>query len=97
MCKDENELWFNFFFFLQIYSGVAMSSMSTLTVFLLLVYIRDLPWDVSPQVFVVLIIGGGMAILTSIRTVYPLWMGYVVYLMYPISLLMLYLLTVTGA
>ncbi|KAL7591841.1 hypothetical protein Lser_V15G32339 [Lactuca serriola] len=83
--------------FSRIYSGVAMSSMSTLTLFLLLVYIRDLPWDVSPQVFVVLVIGGGMAILTSTRTVYPLWMGYVVYLMYPISLLMLYLLTVTGA
>jgi len=71
-----------------------MSTMGTLTIFLLLVYIRDLPWEVSAQLFVVFIIGGGMAVFTSSRTVYPLWTGYVVYLMYPISLLMLYLLTV---
>ncbi|KAI3710192.1 hypothetical protein L2E82_39966 [Cichorium intybus] len=80
--------------FSKIYSGVSMSSMSTLTTFLLLVYIRDLPWDVSAQAFVVLLIGGGMAVFTSTRTTYPLWMGYMIYLIYPISLLMLYLLTI---
>ncbi|XP_035839750.1 sodium/calcium exchanger NCL1 isoform X2 [Helianthus annuus] len=78
----------------QIYSGVAMSSMSSLTTFLSIVYIRDLPWDVSAEVLVVFIICGVMAVFTSTRTVYPLWTGYAVYLMYPISLLMLYLLVV---
>ncbi|KAI3703744.1 hypothetical protein L1987_73938 [Smallanthus sonchifolius] len=78
----------------QIYSGVAMSSMSSLTTFLSIVYIRDLPWDVSAQVLVVLIICGVMAVFTSTRTVYPLWSGYVIFLLYPISLLMLYLLIV---
>ncbi|KAJ0451517.1 hypothetical protein HanHA300_Chr15g0568411 [Helianthus annuus] len=82
------------FIFLQIYSGVAMSSMSSLTTFLSIVYIRDLPWDVSAEVLVVFIICGVMAVFTSTRTVYPLWTGYAVYLMYPISLLMLYLLVV---
>ncbi|KAL8228714.1 hypothetical protein R6Q57_013614, partial [Mikania cordata] len=76
----------------QVYSGVAMSSMSSLITFLSIVYIRDLPWDVSAQVLVVLIICGVMAVFTSTRTVYPLWTGYVIYLLYPISLLMLYLL-----
>ncbi|KAI3495338.1 hypothetical protein L1887_37649 [Cichorium endivia] len=80
--------------FSQIYSGVSMSSMSSLTTFLIIVYIRDLSWDVSAQLLVMMIICVGMAILTSTRTVYPLWMGYVIYLMYPVSLLMLYLLTV---
>ncbi|KAK9064278.1 hypothetical protein SSX86_015658 [Deinandra increscens subsp. villosa] len=76
----------------QIYSSVAMSSMSSLTTFLSIVYMRDLPWDVSAQLLVVLIICGVMAVFTSTRTVYPLWTGYVIYLLYPLSLLMLYLL-----
>ncbi|XP_071699821.1 sodium/calcium exchanger NCL2-like [Rutidosis leptorrhynchoides] len=78
----------------QIYSGVAMSSLSSLTTFLSVVYIRDLPWDVSAQVLVVFIICGGMSIFTSTRTVYPLWTGYMIYLMYPVSLLALYMLIV---
>nr|XP_043622266.1 sodium/calcium exchanger NCL2-like [Erigeron canadensis] len=77
----------------QIYSGVFMSSMSSLSTFLLTVWIRDLPWDVSAEVLVVLIICGVMGVFTSTRTVFPLWTGYVGYLMYPLSLLMLYLLT----
>lgn len=84
----------NGFKFVQIYSGVFMNNMSSLTTFLLTVYIRDLAWDVSAEVFVVLIICGVMGIFTSTRTVFPLWSGYVGYLLYPISLLMLYLLTV---
>ncbi|KAJ0581661.1 hypothetical protein HanHA300_Chr04g0143621 [Helianthus annuus] len=70
-----------------------MSNMSSLTTFLLTVYIRDLPWDVSAEVLVVLIICGVMGVFTSTRIVFPLWTGYAGYLLYPISLLMLYLLT----
>ncbi|KAJ0927613.1 putative EF-hand domain pair protein CML [Helianthus annuus] len=77
----------------QIYSGVFMSNMSSLITFLLTVYIRDLPWDVSAEVLVVLIICGVMGVFTSTRIVFPLWTGYAGYLLYPISLLMLYLLT----
>ncbi|KAL8236128.1 hypothetical protein R6Q59_017209 [Mikania micrantha] len=78
----------------QIYSGVFMNNMSSLTTFLLTVYIRDLPWDVSAEVLVVLIICGVMGVFTSTRTVFPLWTGYLSYLLYPISLLVLFLLTV---
>ncbi|KAI3800833.1 hypothetical protein L1987_28930 [Smallanthus sonchifolius] len=78
----------------QIYSGVFMSNMSSLTTFLLTVYIRDLAWNVSAEVLVVLIICGVMGVFTSTRTIFPLWTGYVGYLLYPTSLLMLYLLTV---
>ncbi|XP_076937773.1 sodium/calcium exchanger NCL2-like [Bidens hawaiensis] len=77
----------------QIYSGVFMSNMSSLTTFLLTVFIRDLPWDVSAEVLVVLVICGVMGVFTSTRTVFPLWTGYAGYVLYPTSLLMLYLLT----
>ncbi|KAL8228713.1 hypothetical protein R6Q57_013613 [Mikania cordata] len=77
----------------QIYSGVFMSNMSSLATFLLTVYIRNLSWDVSAEVLVVLIICGVMGVFTSTRTIFPLWTGYVGYMLYPLSLLMLYLLT----
>ncbi|MFS8015751.1 putative EF-hand domain pair protein CML [Helianthus anomalus] len=83
----------NFYILVKIYSGVFMSNTSSLTTFLLTVYIRDLPWDVSAEVLVVLIICSVMGVFTSTRTIFPLWTGYVGYLLYPISLLMLYLLT----
>ncbi|KAM0054596.1 putative EF-hand domain-containing protein [Helianthus debilis subsp. tardiflorus] len=77
----------------QIYSGVFMSNMSSLSTFLVTVYIKDVPWDVSAQVLVVFVICVVMGIFTSTRTVFPLWTGFVGYLFYPISILMLYLLT----
>ncbi|MFS8015756.1 putative EF-hand domain pair protein CML [Helianthus anomalus] len=77
----------------QIYSGMFMSSMSSLSTFLVTVYIKDVPWDVSAQVLVVFVICVVMGIFTSTRTVFPLWTGFVGYLFYPISILMLYLLT----
>ncbi|KAI3710197.1 hypothetical protein L2E82_39971 [Cichorium intybus] len=78
----------------QIYVGVFTSNMSSLATFLLIVYLRDVPWDVSAEVLVVLVICGVMGVFTSTRTVFPLWTGYAVYLLYPTSLIMLYLLTV---
>ncbi|XP_076903560.1 sodium/calcium exchanger NCL2-like [Bidens hawaiensis] len=78
----------------QIYSGVFMSNMSSLSTFLLTVYIKGEPWDVSAEVLVVLVICVAMGIFTSTRIIFPLWTGYVGYLFYPIAILMLYLLNV---
>lgn len=71
-----------------------MSNMSSLSTFLLTVYIKDVPWDVSAEVLVVFVICVAVGIFTSTRTVFPLWTGFVGYLFYPIAILMLYLLTV---
>nr|GEY36945.1 sodium/calcium exchanger NCL2-like [Tanacetum cinerariifolium] len=61
----------------QIYSGVYMSNLSSLSTFLLTVYIRNLAWDVTAEVLVVLLICGVMGVFTSTRTIFPLWTGYV--------------------
>ncbi|KAL8248224.1 hypothetical protein R6Q59_005092 [Mikania micrantha] len=78
----------------QIYSGMFSSTMSSLSTFLLTVYIKDVPWDVTAEVLVMLVISVVMGIFTSTRTVFPLWTGFVGYVFYPISILMLYLLIV---
>ncbi|GFY91828.1 sodium/calcium exchanger family protein / calcium-binding EF hand family protein [Actinidia rufa] len=77
----------------EIYGAVFMNNVMGLIMFLILVYIRNLPWDVSAEVLVVLIICLVMGVFTSVRTSFPLWTSLVAYLLYPISLLLLYVLT----
>lgn len=77
----------------EIYDAVFMNNIMGLTTFLALVYIRNLSWDVSAEVLVVLIICTAMGIFTSLRTKIPIWTSFVAFLLYPISLLLLYVLT----
>lgn len=77
----------------QIYGSVFMGNMIGLTTFLLVVYIRDIPVDASAEFLVAIIICTGMGVFTGFRTTFPLWTSYLVILMYPISLVTLYILT----
>lgn len=70
-----------------------MGNMIGLTTFLLVVYIRDIPVDASAEFLVAIIVCTGMGVFTGFRTTFPLWTSYLVILMYPISLVTLYILT----
>ncbi|XP_073122308.1 sodium/calcium exchanger NCL2-like [Henckelia pumila] len=76
-----------------LYGGVFMNNIIGLIVFLTPVYARDLNSTVSVEVVVVLIICIVMTLLTCLRTTYPIWVGYLVLFLYPISLALVYLLT----
>ncbi|KAI8567924.1 hypothetical protein RHMOL_Rhmol02G0158800 [Rhododendron molle] len=77
----------------EVYGAVFMNNMMGLAMFLALVYIRNLSWDVSAEVLVVLVICTAMGIFTSVCTKFPIWTSFVAFLLYPISLLLLYVLT----
>ncbi|KAE7995796.1 hypothetical protein FH972_000564 [Carpinus fangiana] len=79
--------------FSEIYNEVFMNNMMGLATFLALVYIRDLSWDVSAEVLVVLLICTGMTLFTSFCTKFPFWTCILAYLLYPFSLLLIYVLT----
>ncbi|KAG7959074.1 hypothetical protein I3843_10G054600 [Carya illinoinensis] len=79
--------------FSEIYNGVFMNNMMGLVIFLALVLIRDLSWDVSAEILVVLLICTAMGLFTSFRTKFPFWTSILAYLLYPLSLLIIYLLT----
>ncbi|KAG2683891.1 hypothetical protein I3760_10G055100 [Carya illinoinensis] len=79
--------------FSEIYNGVFMNNMMGLVIFLSLVYIRDLSWDVSAEILVVLLICTAMGLFTSFRTKFPFWTSILAYLLYPLSLLIIYVLT----
>ncbi|KAK4858859.1 hypothetical protein QYF36_023071 [Acer negundo] len=79
--------------FSEIYGGVFMNNMMGLVIFLTLVYIRNISWDVSAEVLIVLIICTAMGVFASFSTKFPFWTSIVAYLLYPISLLLLYIFT----
>ncbi|KAF8413791.1 hypothetical protein HHK36_001784 [Tetracentron sinense] len=78
--------------FSEIYGAVTMNNTLCLAVFLALVYVRDLTWEFSAEVLVILIVCILMSIFASFRTTFPLWTCSVAYALYPLSLVLIYLL-----
>ncbi|KAI3942219.1 hypothetical protein MKW92_015905 [Papaver armeniacum] len=78
--------------FSEIYGAVTMNNILCLSVFLALVYVRGLSWDFSAEVLVILIVCVVMGLFTSFHTTFPLWTCSVAYVLYPFSLVLVYLL-----
>ncbi|KAL5729966.1 hypothetical protein ACHQM5_002853 [Ranunculus cassubicifolius] len=78
--------------FSEIYGAVTMNNVLCLAVFLAIVYIRELTWDFSAEVLVILIVCVVMGVFASFRTVFPIWTSSVAFLLYPFSLALVYLL-----
>ncbi|KAH7842326.1 hypothetical protein Vadar_004030 [Vaccinium darrowii] len=76
--------------FSQIYGSVTMSNILSLSVFLGLVYIRELTWSFSLEVLVILIVCILMGVFASFRTTFPLWTCLVAFSLYPLSVLLVY-------
>ncbi|KAK1325717.1 hypothetical protein QJS10_CPA01g02095 [Acorus calamus] len=78
--------------FSEIYGAVTMNNTLCLAVFLALVYLRNLVWDFSAEVLVILIASVMMGLFASFRTTFPLWMSFVAFVFYPLSLVVVYVL-----
>jgi Ca2+/Na+ antiporter len=78
--------------FSEVYGGVTMNNTLCLGVFLALIYFRQLTWDFSSEVLIILLVCIVMALFTSFRTTFPLWTCFVAYALYPLSLIIVYIL-----
>ncbi|KAL6838815.1 hypothetical protein ACP4OV_031529 [Aristida adscensionis] len=78
--------------FSEVYGGVTMNNTLCLGVFLALIYFRNLTWDFSSEVLIILLVCVVMALFTSFRTTFPLWTCLVAYVLYPLSLIIVYIL-----
>ncbi|XP_068665143.1 sodium/calcium exchanger NCL1-like [Aristolochia californica] len=78
--------------FSEIYGAVTMNNTLCLAVFLGLVYVRQLTWDFSAEVLVILVVSVVMGLFASFRTKFPLWTSAVAFALYPLSLILVYLL-----
>ncbi|CAL9781589.1 unnamed protein product [Musa acuminata subsp. burmannicoides] len=78
--------------FSEIYGAVTMNNTLCLAVFLALVYVRQLNWDFSAEVLIIFIVCVVMGLFTSFCTTFPLWTCFFAYLLYPLSLALVYIL-----
>ncbi|KAK9078213.1 hypothetical protein SSX86_002270 [Deinandra increscens subsp. villosa] len=78
--------------FSELYGAVTMNNVLCLSVFLALVYFRGLTWDFSSEVLVILIVCIVMGVFGSCRTTFPLWTSFLAFLLYPFSLILVYVL-----
>ncbi|XP_052207053.1 sodium/calcium exchanger NCL isoform X3 [Diospyros lotus] len=78
--------------FSELYGAVTMNNALCLSVFLALVYIRGLMWDFSSEVLIIFVVCLVMGAFASFRTTFPLWTASVAFLLYPLSLALVYIL-----
>ncbi|KAK4741731.1 hypothetical protein SAY87_025319 [Trapa incisa] len=78
--------------FSEIYGSVTMGNALSLSVFLGLVYFRDLSWDFFSEVLIILVVCVVMGIIASLKTTYPLWIALLACALYPLSLVLVYVL-----
>ncbi|WOL00758.1 hypothetical protein Cni_G09471 [Canna indica] len=78
--------------FSEIYGGVTMNNTLCLAVFLAIVYMRHLTWDFSAEVLIILIVCVVMGLFASFHQSFPLWTCFIAFLLYPLSLALVYAL-----
>ncbi|KAK6946663.1 EF-hand domain [Dillenia turbinata] len=78
--------------FSELYGAVTMNNVLCLAVFLALVYIRGLTWDFSSEVLIILIVCIVMGGFASFRITFPLWTSLLAFVLYPLSLALVYIL-----
>lgn len=77
---------------MQIYGTAFMNNVLGLTVLLSLIYFRGITWDFSTEIVMVLAVSAIMGCLASFSTVFPIWTAFFAYMLYPLSLILVYAL-----
>ncbi|KAG6541355.1 hypothetical protein Mapa_017224 [Marchantia paleacea] len=70
----------------EIYKKLAMTNTLALAIFLAVAYYKALTWNFLPEVLMILISYLVMVIITSVRNVFPAWIGLLALLLYPVSI-----------
>ncbi|XAR56499.1 hypothetical protein NMG60_11037016 [Bertholletia excelsa] len=78
--------------FSEIYSAVFMNNILGFCVLLSLIYFRGLSWEFSSEVLVVLLVCSVMGITASFSSTFPIWTSIIAFLLYPLSLVLVYVL-----
>ncbi|CAN4084141.1 unnamed protein product [Withania somnifera] len=78
--------------FSEIYGGVIMNNIMGMATLLAVVCVKDLRWDYSAEVLIVLVVCSVIGLLAFFRTTYPLWTCILAFSLYPFSVVLVYLL-----
>lgn len=67
-----------------------MSNVLGLCVLLSLIHARDMAWEFSAEVAVVMIVCAVIGLVAGFRSTFPVWTSMLAYILYPLSLLLVY-------
>ncbi|PIN16027.1 Calmodulin and related proteins (EF-Hand superfamily) [Handroanthus impetiginosus] len=76
----------------EIYGTVFMNNILGFAVLVSLIYFRGLSWTFSTEVLMVLLVSVIMGCLGSFITIFPVWTSFLAYMLYPLSLILVYVL-----
>ncbi|XP_027191848.2 sodium/calcium exchanger NCL1-like [Cicer arietinum] len=76
----------------EIYGAVFMNNILGFVVISILIYMRDIAWEFSADVLVVAIVCIVMGLAATFRNTFPLWTSFPAYLLYLLSLLLVFVL-----
>ncbi|CAH1425714.1 unnamed protein product [Lactuca virosa] len=76
--------------FSELYHGVFMNNVLGFSVLLTVIYFRGLTWDFSGELLAVLMVCIIVGATTSFRSKFTLWTSFIAYLLYPLSLIFVY-------
>lgn len=78
--------------FSEIYGGVIMNNILGMATLLAVVCIKDLRWNYSAEVLIILVVCSVIGLLAFFSTTYPLWTCLLAFSLYPFSVVLIYLL-----
>ncbi|KVI11889.1 Calcium-binding EF-hand [Cynara cardunculus var. scolymus] len=93
--KSHNEQTTISLTFSEIYHGVLMNNILGMLVLSSIIYFRGLTWNFSFEVLIVLVVCATMGLLASFRSKFPIWTSFVAYMLYILSLTLVYILNGT--
>lgn len=77
---------------MQLYGNVVMNNIMGMTTLLAIVYVKDLRWDYSAEVLIMLVVCAVIGLLAFLSSTYPLWTCLLAFSLYPFSLVLFYVL-----
>ncbi|XP_071689079.1 sodium/calcium exchanger NCL2-like [Rutidosis leptorrhynchoides] len=77
--------------FSELYHGVFMNNVLGFSVLLAVIYFRGLSWDFSGEVLAVLMVCIVVGTVSSFQSKFPIWTAFIAYLLYPSSLIFVYI------
>lgn len=75
---------------MQIYDAVFMNNVLGFSVLLFVVCFRGVIWHFSAEVMIVVIVCSIMGLIASFKSRLPVWIMFIAYALYPLSLLLVY-------
>ncbi|KAG7593241.1 EF-hand domain pair [Arabidopsis thaliana x Arabidopsis arenosa] len=89
-CRNKDKARITSDTFSEIYRDVTMNNLMGISIILAIVYARELIWDYTTEVLIIVIVGLLIGIPAYVRSTYPFWICVFAFALYFISLVVVY-------